>query len=135
MVIGGIIGTVRFHFDMWGAGVAGAVRLEELGVRGRVHMSNDTAKLCKHNFPLEEHITPGHDAQQGLDDCFGISSTFLVVDTSVNMKLYATPANMNLKVDTEYDFSEVLMTSTQEDEDKEQIRGGPSRRALNQRQG
>ena len=36
MVIGGVIGTVRFHWDMWGNGVAGAVRLEELGQRGRV---------------------------------------------------------------------------------------------------
>ena len=39
MVIGGIIGTVRFHFDMWGNGVNGAVRMEETGERGRVQVT------------------------------------------------------------------------------------------------
>ena len=31
---GGIIGTVRFHFDMWGGAVYGAVKMEEQGRRG-----------------------------------------------------------------------------------------------------
>ena len=47
-VIGGIIGTVRFHFDMWGNGVRGAMHLEETGAAQRVHASNTTAALfCK----------------------------------------------------------------------------------------
>ena len=45
MVIGGIIGTVRFHFDMWGNGVRGAMYLEEMGAAQRVHASNTTAAL------------------------------------------------------------------------------------------
>ena len=45
MVIGGIIGTVRFHFDMWGGAVIGAMRMEELGSSGHVHLSNTTAAL------------------------------------------------------------------------------------------
>lgn len=44
-VMGGIIGLVRFHFDMWGNGVSGAVRMEELGQKGQVHVSNTTARL------------------------------------------------------------------------------------------
>ena len=35
MVMGGVIGTVRFHFDMWGAGVVGAMKMEEMGAKGR----------------------------------------------------------------------------------------------------
>ena len=35
MVMGGIIGTVRFHFDMWGNGVIGAMKMEELGTKNK----------------------------------------------------------------------------------------------------
>ena len=35
-VVGGIIGTVRFHYDMWGPGVMGAAHMESHGERGRV---------------------------------------------------------------------------------------------------
>lgn len=45
VVTGGIIGTVRFHFDMWGSGVNGAVKMEEMGERFRVHISNATHDL------------------------------------------------------------------------------------------
>ena len=48
-VTGGIIGTLRFHFDMWGAGVNGAVRMEEAGERSRVHVSG--VRTCVHVFP------------------------------------------------------------------------------------
>ncbi|KAL1498553.1 hypothetical protein AB1Y20_013872 [Prymnesium parvum] len=53
MVMGGIIGTVRFHFDMWGPAVIGALKMEELGGRGRVHVSNATAALLPANWILE----------------------------------------------------------------------------------
>ena len=63
MVIGGIIGTVRFHFDMWGDGVRGAMHLEELGQAQRVHASNTTAALLGSAFEVvhaqtydEEHV-------------------------------------------------------------------------------
>ena len=45
-VTGGIIGTLRFHFDMWGAGVNGAVRMEEAGERSRVHVSGARLSTC-----------------------------------------------------------------------------------------
>ena len=35
LIMGGIIGTVRFHFDMWGNGVIGAMKMEEMGAKGR----------------------------------------------------------------------------------------------------
>ena len=37
-VVGGIIGTIRFHYDMWGPGVMGAGHMESHGEKGRVHM-------------------------------------------------------------------------------------------------
>lgn len=54
-VTGGIIGTVRFHFDMWGGGVNGAVRMEESGERHRVHISSSTHELLRGGFVT----TPG----------------------------------------------------------------------------
>ena len=38
--IGGIIGTVRFHFDLWGAAIAGAASLEEQGAAAKVYVSS-----------------------------------------------------------------------------------------------
>lgn len=53
IVTGGIIGTVRFHFDMWGAGVNGSVKMEESGERFRVHVSDSTYALMWHHFECE----------------------------------------------------------------------------------
>ena len=117
MVIGGIIGTVRFHFDMWGNGVAGAVRLEELGQRGRVHISDCTEELVREHFPLKPYIgsrdSPETEQARALRDTFGISSTFLVEETQMNMAPYL-PQNNAVKVSRENDDSEVLHTSNTE---------------------
>mmetsp|Transcript_11917 Transcript_11917/g.38288 ORF Transcript_11917/g.38288 Transcript_11917/m.38288 type:complete len:768 (+) Transcript_11917:85-2388(+) len=61
--IGGIIGTVRFHFDIWGRAVAGALRLEELGAAGRVHVSDATANHLYHTFALSP--APGNGDGMG----------------------------------------------------------------------
>ena len=99
MVIGGIIGTVRFHFDMWGNGVGGAVRLEELGVRGRVHISDCTEELVRDHFPLSVNIGDGKqgEVQKGLEEGYGIGRTFLVEETQMNMAPYL-PHNNKVKV-------------------------------------
>lgn len=49
---------------MWGNGVIGAMRMEELGAKGRVHVSNTTAALLNGSLPLENaqvagSISPG----------------------------------------------------------------------------
>ena len=54
---GGIIGTVRFHFDMWGGAVVGAVKMEETGERGRVHISDSTYKLIADHFESAPHLS------------------------------------------------------------------------------
>ena len=71
-VVGGIIGTVRFHFDMWGNGVAGAVRMEELGSKGAVHLSNTTAQLVAGTFELAS----AHDYDHHFQRSLGISSSY-----------------------------------------------------------
>ncbi|EOD21646.1 adenylate cyclase, partial [Emiliania huxleyi CCMP1516] len=51
--IGGIIGTVRFHFDLWGAAIAGAASLEEQGAAakpGRVHVSQEAYRYLRGRF-------------------------------------------------------------------------------------
>ena len=71
---GGIIGTVRFHFDMWGGAVVGAVKMEESGEKRRVHVSDKTQALLDerlflfevtltltltaHLSPLTAHLSP-----------------------------------------------------------------------------
>jgi class 3 adenylate cyclase len=107
MVIGGIIGTVRFHFDMWGNGVGGAVRLEELGQRGRVHVSDCTEELVRGHFPLSLSIGDGQqpEAQRGLEEGFGVVRTFLVDETKMDMAPYMPHHNnVNHAPEPEKDF-------------------------------
>ena len=51
--MGGIIGTVRFHFDMWGNGVIGAMKMEELGKKDKVHISDATGAILPSHWKLE----------------------------------------------------------------------------------
>ena len=130
MVIGGVIGTVRFHWDMWGNGVAGAVRLEELGQRGRVHISDVTSDLIEGHFPVTPNMhagrkreekqgapntpTPTGDGDGDIDkaaaalaETFGIRATYFIKETEIKMADYA-PKHEQAHVSTEYDFSEIL---------------------------
>ena len=46
---------MKFHFDMWGNGIAGAMSMEEMGATGRVHISDATmAQLRTTHFVVEE---------------------------------------------------------------------------------
>ena len=77
VVVGGIIGTVRFHFDMWGNGVIGAMKMEEMGSVGRVHVSDATAMLIGDSF----RITAGREQMEPkFVDSYGISSSSFIED-------------------------------------------------------
>jgi class 3 adenylate cyclase len=52
-VAGGVIGTRKFAYDVWGDTVNFASRLEESGVTGRVHVSEETMNLAKGKFEFE----------------------------------------------------------------------------------
>ena len=85
MVIGGIIGTVRFHFDMWGNGVIGAMRMEELGAKGRVHISNTTAQLLGDKLPLEA----AHEMERSFAEKYRIERSFFVDGANIDLAKYA----------------------------------------------
>ena len=53
-VVGGIIGTHRFLYDIWGDTVNVASRLEATGVPGRIQISDTTARRIARWFELEE---------------------------------------------------------------------------------
>jgi class 3 adenylate cyclase len=51
--VGGVIGTRKFAFDVWGDTVNVASRLQELGVPGQIHVSADTWQLVRDRFEGE----------------------------------------------------------------------------------
>ena len=73
---GGIIGTVRFHFDMWGAAVQGSVKMEEQGEKFRVHVSDATHALIRERFETEPHLS--EDALGEVERRLGIRSSYLI---------------------------------------------------------
>jgi class 3 adenylate cyclase len=50
---GGVIGTRRFAYDVWGDTVNVASRLEEAGIPGKVHISETTRKMLTGGFNFE----------------------------------------------------------------------------------
>ena len=73
-VTGGIIGTVRFHFDMWGNGVNGSVKMEETGIKFRVHISDTTHELVHTKFTLE----PPRETPEEIREDTGIKLSYIV---------------------------------------------------------
>lgn len=52
-VIAGVIGTVRFSYDVWGDTVNTASRMESQGEPGRIHVSADTMRQLESGFSLQ----------------------------------------------------------------------------------
>lgn len=72
-VAGGVIGTRKFAFDLWGSTVNQAARLQTTGIPGRIHVSAETRALTEHVFRYE----PREAIElRGL----GIMNTYLVVE-------------------------------------------------------
>jgi class 3 adenylate cyclase len=70
---GGVIGSRKFAYDVWGDTVNIASRLEQAGVPGRVHVSQQTRELTLDRFEFE---TRGPMELRG----WGTMTTYLVVD-------------------------------------------------------
>ena len=73
---GGIIGTVRFHFDMWGAAVQGSVKMEEQGEKFRVHVSDATQALVRDRFFTEPHLR--EETLGDTEKSLGITQSYLI---------------------------------------------------------
>jgi len=56
-VVGGVIGTHKFQYDIWGDTVNTAARMESHGVPGRIHISQATYELIKDTFACEPRGT------------------------------------------------------------------------------
>jgi adenylate cyclase len=52
-VVGGVVGTKKFFYDVWGDAVNVASRMESTGVPGRIQVSSDTYERVKAQFELE----------------------------------------------------------------------------------
>jgi len=72
-VAGGVIGSRKFAYDVWGATVNTAARLQQAGVPGRVQVSEQTKDLADKAFRFEPR---GPIELKGL----GTMNTYLVVD-------------------------------------------------------
>lgn len=75
-VAGGVIGTRKFAFDLWGSTVNQAARLETTGIPGRIHVSEETKTLTQGVFRYEPREAM---ELRGL----GIMKTYLVVDRNL----------------------------------------------------
>ena len=49
-VIGGVIGTKKYHFDIWGDMVNIASRMESTGMPGRIHITEDMYQIVNNHF-------------------------------------------------------------------------------------
>jgi class 3 adenylate cyclase len=56
-VVGGVIGTHKFAFDLWGDSANVASRLESTGIPGRIQVSRATAALLPAEYQLESRGT------------------------------------------------------------------------------
>jgi guanylate cyclase len=52
-VVGGVIGTHKFQYDLWGDAVNTASRMESHGVAGKIQISRATFELVRDHFECE----------------------------------------------------------------------------------
>jgi adenylate cyclase len=52
-VVSGVVGIVKYAFDIWGDAVNVAARMEENSITGHINISADTYKLVKDDFNVE----------------------------------------------------------------------------------
>jgi len=52
-VVAGVVGTIKFAYDIWGDTVNVASRMEGMSVPGRINISESTYKLVKYKFDCE----------------------------------------------------------------------------------
>jgi len=69
-VVGGVIGTHKFQYDIWGDTVNTAARMESHGVPGRIHISTATYELINKEFICESRGTIAVKGKGEMDTWF-----------------------------------------------------------------
>ncbi len=62
-VVAGVIGKIKFTYDLWGDTVNVASRMESFGMPGKIHLSEQTQAKLDSEFNLEE---------RGMVECKGL---------------------------------------------------------------
>ncbi len=53
LLVAGVIGKKKFHYDVWGDSVNTASRMESHGVPGKIQVTMDTYRILKDEFIFE----------------------------------------------------------------------------------
>jgi class 3 adenylate cyclase len=69
-VVAGVIGKIKFTYDLWGDTVNVASRMESSGMPGRIHLSEQTRATLDSHFILEERGLVECNRITGLRDYF-----------------------------------------------------------------
>jgi adenylate cyclase len=86
-VIAGVIGKIKFTYDLWGDTVNVASRMESSGLPGRIHLSEQTKATLDSHFDLEE---------RGMVECKGLGQVKTFFLTGRNRQ----PNSVSLTLET-----------------------------------
>jgi len=68
--VAGIVGTTKFHYDLWGDMVNTASRMESHGVPGKIQIARPTYQLIKEEFQCEPRGTVAIKGKGNMDAWF-----------------------------------------------------------------
>ncbi|CAD7930188.1 unnamed protein product [Amoebophrya sp. A25] len=106
--VAGVIGRVRFSYDVWGEAVHLANRMESEGEPGKLHVSNKTHELIFDDFECEERNLP----------CFSFPTYFVnTLKPAALDKCFVNDQGPNLAMNTLQSALEFAVTRPMDDDE------------------